>query len=149
MYFSPTYAIGAIILPNNRLVLSMEGSTKSNISLSLETFIPKINLKLDTENFLIDEVNYTLGLNLSDTCMVDKLVESSVKVRTKHSHRDLKFYVYKLKKCHTFKISSKNYYSLMFLSIDQINKQILNKELNLSFYANHMLRYLSQCKIMN
>ncbi len=84
MEYRSTYAVGAIIIPDGRLVLSTEGATSFNkdtlAGLSVEIFVS--NAIGDPEKSLITETESALGLNLADEPAVSKLFESSATVGT-------------------------------------------------------------------
>jgi len=146
-----TYAVGAIIIPDGRIVLSAEGGTKFTYDilagLSVETFVSEVIGDLDPERALIVEAFTSLGLNLERDPSVNKLLESGITVETMGNHkRDLKFYIYKLSSMYTFEVKRASKSPIMFLSLDQIANQISNKTLNLSFCAKHMLKHLSNCQ---
>jgi hypothetical protein len=146
-----TYAIGAVILPDGRLVLSTEGGSKFAYEmiagLTAETFVSEVIGELNPERALIVEMKDTIGMDLERDPSINKVLESTITVvSTGHYKRDLKFFVYKIENIYTFEIKTKSRSQIMFLSLDQIAKQISDKTLNLSFCAKHMLTYLRTCQ---
>ena len=146
-----TYAVGALIIPDGRVILSVEGDTKFKYSmisgLSVETFIPEIERDVKSELVLITEAKNTLGVDLKQEPSISKIAEAEVTIKTSNNFkRDLKLYVYKISSLYTFNVKAGRDHSIMFLSIGQIAKQALNDSLNLSFCAKHMLKYLCSCK---
>ena len=146
-----TYATGALIIPDGRVVLSIEGNTELKYSmvsgLSVETFIPKITGNFRPETILINEVKTTLGVDLRHSASINKIIESEITIKTTTNFkRNLKLYVYKINSTYTCNVKDSNTSSIMFLSVGQITKQVLNNTLNLSFCAKHMLKYLCTCR---
>jgi hypothetical protein len=146
-----TYATGALIIPDGRVVLSIEGNTELKYSmvsgLSVETFIPEITGNFRPETILINEVKTTLGVDLRHSASINKIIKSEITIKTTTNFkRNLKLYVYKINSTYTFNVKDSNTSSIMFLSVGQITKQVLNNTLNLSFCAKHMLKYLCTCR---